>query len=527
MGKIKVVCELRNERSLTTSAVVLTVISAIGIILSFVKESVIAFYFGTSSIADAYVVAVDLPLLCFSLFSSAISVVVIPNYTKVLTCEGQEKARIFFSSLVSILLVVGVAFSVLLIVFGDVCVYVAAPGLPDDIHDVAVQLFCLMIPASVLLMIVKVNSGVLNVHGSFALPALGDLVLSGVFIVIVLTLAQTIGVYAAVFGSLFGALVETAYSVLIRRKYIKYYPIINFKDSYARQSVQMATPVFFGIAAAEINALIDKAIASSLSMGGISALHYAAKISTGISNLLLSSVSTVLYPEYAKKAALGDDEGMAKVQNIATSLIIIVVLPLIFGGYFLREEIVTIVYGRGAFDANSMSLTAPLLVGYLVSMLFTSVRHTCTNMFNAYGETKIPVINTTIGIAINIVLNIVLSRVWGVLGLVVATAIANAISAGLLMVAAKRKNAHVCYKDNGVLMVKSVMSSGVMLAGLYIVREMFPVGSMGGMVNAVIFAVTAIVVGCILYFVFLVLIRTKEIELVLGLLRKKVNKRNK
>ena len=93
-----------------------------------------------------------------------------------------------------------------------------------------------------------------------------------------------------------------------------------------------------------------------------------------------------------------------------------------------------------------MAITAPLLAGYLLALLFTSVRQSSTNFFNAMGETKTPVINSSIGIGINIVLNFILSRFMGVLGLVAATVVSSAISAILLMIAVKRRNTYVDYR---------------------------------------------------------------------------------
>ena len=41
------------------NTMLLMLISAIGVILSFAKESIVAYFFGTSATVDAYVVAVD------------------------------------------------------------------------------------------------------------------------------------------------------------------------------------------------------------------------------------------------------------------------------------------------------------------------------------------------------------------------------------------------------------------------------------------------------------------------------------
>lgn len=512
--------------TMAKNTLLLMLISAIGVVLSFAKESIIAYFFGTSATVDAYVVAVDLPVSLFSLISMALSVVVIPNYTMLRTIESEKAAEKFFSNLVTLLIFICCGFLLILELCGDLVIFVAAPGLAEETHALATNLFRIALPTSALLMLVKANTGVMNSHKSFALPALGDSVLSVVFIAMVALLAARFGIYAAVLGTLLGAVIELLYSSLLRRKYVKYHPHVDTKDPYVRKSVRMVIPVFIGNSIEEINKLVNKIIASSMNAGSISALHYASKISSGVSNLLITGISTVFYPEFAERAAKKDDKGMAQIYSASVSLFLLIILPLIFGGFFLKEEIVSIVYGRGAFDEESMAITAPLLAGYLLALLFTSVRQSSTNFFNALGETKTPVINSSIGIGINIVLNFILSRFMGVLGLVAATVVSSAISALLLMIAVKRRNTYVDYRDNLRLLVKGVVACLLMVAVLFGVRFLFGMllTDISGGMNLLLYTLSAIVLGAAAYAVGLIVLRVGEVRMILNIIKNKKRK---
>ena len=513
----------KNTRAMTKSTLILTAISAVGLVLSFAKEAVIAFFFGTSAVVDAYVVAIDLPVMFFATASMALAAVVIPNYTQLRVNEGEESAKQFFNKFTTLLMVAGAAFLLLLELLADPIVFIGAPGLSAEMHDYAVTMFRVALPASLVLLFVKTNTGVLNSHKSFALPSLGNLVLSVVFIVFVALLAGHFGIYAAVWATLLGAMVELLYSVAIRRRYVRYHPDAGFKDERVKRSLRMALPVAIGISIEELNRIIDKAIASSLEEGSISALHYASKISSGISNLLISSISVVFYPEYAQKASEGDDKGLAETYGVSINLYLLIIVPLIAGGFFLREEIVSLVYGRGAFDATSLAMTAPLFVGYLACLLFTSVRQSCTNFFNAYGETKIPAINTVIGVLLNVALNFLLSHFWGALGLVIATLISSAVTAVLLMIAVRRRNTHVRYGKNLLLFAKTAVAAVLMLAALVGVRVLFSLafGEVLALWQSLLYLVVAVALGAIVYAIGLYVLRVREIKMVVGLLKRK------
>ena len=103
-----------SASAMAKNTLLLMMISAIGMVLSFAKESIIAYFFGTSATVDAYVVAVDLPVSLFSLISMALSVVVIPNYTKLRTIESEKAAARFFSNLVTLLVFVCCGFLLIL-----------------------------------------------------------------------------------------------------------------------------------------------------------------------------------------------------------------------------------------------------------------------------------------------------------------------------------------------------------------------------------------------------------------------------
>ena len=66
---------------------------AIGYILSFVKEAIIANYFGISVNVDAYTIAITIPVTLFAMVSVSIQSIVIPLYSDSLINEGNNIAN--------------------------------------------------------------------------------------------------------------------------------------------------------------------------------------------------------------------------------------------------------------------------------------------------------------------------------------------------------------------------------------------------------------------------------------------------
>ena len=83
-------------------------------------------------------------------------------------------------------------------------------------------------------------------------------------------------------------------------------------------------------------------------------------------------------------------------------------------------NIVTIIYGRGAFSSDAIHLTAQALQFYSIGFLFEGIRELIAKTFYAFGNTKTPTYYGVLSVVLNIILSIVLSRFMGIGGITLA-----------------------------------------------------------------------------------------------------------
>lgn len=510
-----------NYGALAKSAMVLTLVNAFSIVFSFVMEAVFAVYYGTSYQADAYTVAVSLPVTLFAVINVAIQTVIIPLYSKLYYKESKKSADSFISDFLTVLCIFTAIVVVIFEVFTDAVVYAFSPGLNSQTHKLAVELTRIIVPTIVFSQIINVNNGVLNSNKSFALPALTSNIQNVIFVLAVISLHNKFGIFAAIFGNFAGIFLSLLYSIAIRRKYYKYKFRFSLSDPSLKSAVGMTGPVFLGIGAAEINKLIDGMIASFLVTGSIASLNYASKLTSAVSTLLISGVSTVIYPQMARQAAKDDNEGMAETLNLAISFFILILFPLILGGYVLRNEIISIVFMRGAFDEESVSSIAPLFVCYMVCLFFTALRQASSRLFYSLEDSKTPMYNSLIGIGINIVLNLILAKFLGALGLALATTVSTAVIAFLILKTAKKRLSGLKYKKSFILGVKSGTSAGLMLAVLMILKNpLQKIGFFGaGIKGTFLYTLIMVLIGAAVYLAGLLIFKTSEIKIILSMIR--------
>ncbi|MBE5749324.1 MAG: murein biosynthesis integral membrane protein MurJ [Clostridiales bacterium] len=502
---------MKRQKSLVGQGLFLSFVAIMASILSFAKEAIFANYFGVSEIADAYTVAIQVPEILFAVVWESINAVVIPLYTEKLHNEGKKGANRFISNFFSIVGLICILFVALGEIFTAAVVKVTSPGLSDTAHALAVDLMRWVLPVLIFEGVIRVATGVLNVHKQFVVPKILTTVRNIGVIVFLVAFSSRFGVFAAAFGFLCGIAIECVLCYLTMLKNERFSLYVNFKDPFLIKAGRMAVPLIIGIGINELNQIADKIIASFLIAGSISSLNYASKLSSIIHGLLLSNVITIMYPTFSRLAAEGDREKLTETFVKTVRIAIMLCVPIIFGGIFLRQEIVSIAFMRGAFDQASVDQVSVLFSYYLATTFFVTVNSIGVKVFTSCYDTKTPAVISSIGVVINIALNIVLAIYLGVVGLVIATLISSAIVTIACLIVVHKKIYK--YKITPIFSAlgQSVLCGVLMMVVLILIKTIVFTGvDVSSVLMKIVYSLVAVVCGVIVYGVSLIVFRAEE-----------------
>lgn len=503
---------MNQKKWFIKQGLILTIISFSMALISFIKEAVFANYFGASSAADAYTIAIQIPEILFSVVWNAINVIVIPLYTDKYCNESKQDASAFISNLITLFSLGAIILLILGELFANGIVFFFSPGLAKDTHDLAVSLMRSILPMLFFEGIIRISNGVLNVHKKFTIPKILNSIRNLGIIVFLMLFTRKFGIFAAAYGILSGIFVECLMFLLFTSKYEKYKIHLDTKDPALHKAGKMTIPVIFGVGANEINQVADKMVASFLDSGSIANLNYASKLSSIIETVFLGNIITLMYPTYSRLIATKryDELASSYIETIKTTLLFS--MPIALGGLSLSSEIVTLAFKRGAFDDTSAIIVGELFACYLFGSMFTTIRLIVVKLFTAFCDTKTPMVNSMIGALLNIVLNIILSRFLGAVGLALATTISTAFVGFLLLKQAKRKLDLVEYKTTGAIFLKSFLAALIMYFTLYGVKSLFLNSIHTGILIYVIIAVS---IGGSVYIIVLYLLKVSEVKQIL------------
>lgn len=421
------------------AAFLVMIITIMSKVVGFVREIALSYVYGASAITDAYLISQTIPLTVFSFISVGIATGYIPIYSKVQQSSGRKNADKFTSNLSNSLLLLATIIVVFVLLFTQPVVKLFASGFSGDTLELAVRFTRITVFGVYFTAVLNIFSGYLRVHEHYLAPALIGFPLNAVIISSLFISAKT-SVYVIAFGSLLA--IASQLMVLIpflRRTGYQHQMIVDLRDESLKEMLFIALPVILGTSVNEINVLVDRTLASRIAVGGISALNYARRLNGFVQGLVVVSLTSVMFPIISKMAAAENIKGLKQTVNEAMASMSLLIIPATIGAMVFAEEIVALLFGRGAFTAEAITMTGNALFYYSIGMIAFGLRDVLSRAFYALQDSKTPMINATIGVVLNIALNIILSRYMGIGGLALATSISAIVAVVLLFTSLRRK----------------------------------------------------------------------------------------
>lgn len=502
---------MKTEKWLVKQGVLLTLVAVFLSIFSFAKETIFAAYFGTSEAADAYTVAIQIPEIIFSFVWEAIHAIVVPLYTEQIEKYGKNAGHKFILNIIGLIFVFSTIVIFICLCFSSYIIKVFSPGLNQTTNELASSLLRWTVPMMMFEGIIRICHAILNVQKEFLAPKIFQSIRNIVSICVIVLFAKRFGIYAAAIGILTGMAIECFITCIRTSKYEKPSIGFSFHDAAIEKAKRMAIPIIISVGAMDINQIIDKMIASYLEPGSIVALSYASKLSSIIRTLLVTNIITVVYPSFSEFSAKGEYENLKSIFIRTLEYVVILCVPLIVGGCTLQNEIIGLVFERGAFDSKSTEFVSPIFACYLSGIVFVAIRNVAIRLYTASYDTRTVTVNSIIGVIINIILNLLLAHVMGAVGLALATAVSMAIVCVSLLCLINKKIFCINYSEVLITAGKTCVSSLVMGVFLLITKQIVNTSSLVFWEH-LLFIATAVLSGGIVYLVVQILLKTNHIR---------------
>jgi putative peptidoglycan lipid II flippase len=344
-----------------------------------------------------------------------------------------------------------------------------------------------------------------------------------VAILVIVLLTPMLSIYALVAGAILGAATQVLVQLPILWKNWPYYrPRLELKNPALRRMAWVSFPLLIGTGGAELSRICDRIFASLLPIGSLSALAYAHRLTYAtFFQLLVGSLTTVLFPFFAKSAGLDDYGDLDRKLFRSLRLLFWVVFPLSIGILLLHEPLVRLVYQRGAFDEEAVKITSQAVFYYAIGLPAYSLSTILSYAFYSVKDTKTPVVTGLVRLGMKILLCFALVGSMAHAGLALAESISYVLKAVLLLVLLPQELRQTEYRkifrSFGVTVTITAGMAGVVVLSLPYFREAVRVSPSFSSTALAVGAATSLGIGS--YLVFSLLLQRTEVREISRLVR--------
>lgn len=522
---------LHEQSRIARAAGVVGVATMLSRVFGFVRDMVVAAFFGAGLSTDAFFVAFRIPnLLRRLLAEGSLTVSFVPVFTEYLRTRTRREALELASVAFTLLSMVLVGVTLAGVALSPAIVAVMAPGFvrtPAQ-YDLAVFLTRLMFPYIFFISLVALCMGILNALRHFAAPALSPVILNLCMIAAALFLRPWFGepIVALAVGVLAGGVLQLALQwPFLRRLGVRLRPSFRFRHPGIRRIAALMLPAVFGAAIYQINIFIGTILASLLPAGSVSYLYYADRIVELPLGVFAIAVGTAALPSFSDQVARGEVGAMKTSLSFSLGLILFITLPATAALILLREPIIVVLFERGAFDSQSTALTAEALLCYAVGLWAFSVIRVVVSAFYALQDTKNPLRAAVVALVVNVAASVAFMFPLRHAGLALATSLASAVHVLVLSVILWRRIGPFVGGGFARSVGKSAAASALMVGAIALVGWILPWPDSGDGAGRLAFLAAAIAAGAGSFFGAAWLLRSPELLFLAQDLRRRFGRR--
>lgn len=441
-------------------------------ILGFIKQIIMASTFGATTETDiinlAQSAVTDIQyILAQALITAFISIYI---YTQQENNESANKSLVFAGDSIKVFLLISFCLTIVFCFSSGVLSRILAPSYNNELNRKLSQYIRIY---SILLVFFALNCifvAILNANKKFIPEQLVSFNQSIIIIVISVLCSTIWGPNSLVIAFFVSTIWNTFFLGILCRKYVAIKLNNPLDNPNIKQLFKMIIPLLLGYSLIYINQMVDRMLVSGLGPGVITALSYGSVLSNFVTTFI-ATFCNIVFSYITTEISAGDYRSASAIVGVSVKVLSVLFMPFTLTFIICSQEIVSIVYGRGAFDEKAVVSAALALKGYAIMFVPVIIREIYSKYQYAFQDSRSPMMNGSIGIGANIIFSIVFCHYWGVFGVALATSLSVLINAVLNMITAKKKTEELQYSFLKKFSVKFLaISIFSFIAGAYLYK---------------------------------------------------------
>jgi putative peptidoglycan lipid II flippase len=519
---------MSENHKITKAATVIGTGTLLSRILGFLRDMVIANFFGAGMAADAFFVAFRIPNLWRRLVGEgSLTISFIPVYTEYLTQRSEEETRKVTHIAFTIGGVILLILTVLGILFSPILIRIIAPGwfaeYPEK-FQLTVTLNQIIFPYLFFMGLFALCMGILNSQRHFFAPAIAPIFLNISIIVSVFLFYHTFNmpVMTLALGVLAGGVIQFLFQIpFLYKRRITFRFNFNFRHPAIKRIGLLMIPGLIGTAVYQINVFIDTIFASFLPSGSVSYLFYADRLMEFPLGIFAIAIGMASLPSLSALVSQGKMEEFKETLSFTFRLTAFISIPAMVGLIALKTPIINLLFQRGVFDYGATEMTARALFFYCVGLWAIAGARTVAPAFYSLQDTRTPLKIGLFCLGANVVFIAILIHPLKHGGLALATSLSSTLNLILLFWKLNSKIGKIDMRKNIKSLLRDVFCSLPMGVAAYLICSVGNWSTTGNIWEKVLLLLIGIVIGLGIYLGCSYWVKSEEMLFLLKMIRRR------
>lgn len=197
---------------------------------------------------------------------------------------------------------------------------------------------------------------------------------------------------------------------------------LNFQDKHTRSMFRQLIPILLGNSVLQLCLIIDRSFGTHLPEGTAAALGFGSNLFITVTSVFIVAMSTVVFPRLSEFCLKTDYEGIRSMLGYAFRTLFFILLPYLILTAFYYQDIIALVYQRGAFTSDSTAMTALAFLFYSLAVPGYTCQEIFNRVFYALKKFYIPMRVSLLCVGLNVGLDFLLYKSAGISGISLSTA---------------------------------------------------------------------------------------------------------
>jgi len=414
-----------NDSNMLKDTVSVTFLLILSSVLGFIAQISLVSSFGASVEMDVYFKLLAVPTIITGITPMIFSSVLIPTFAKFKS--DLSKIIKFIDSIWMFIMILAIFFSLIGFSIFYINIDLFVPKSHHYLNDIAIQVSLMIWIGSGFSIMSSFMAAILNYNKQFYKVVWTSLFPPFFIITFVLFFHEKLGIRSISLGFCIAFILQ--FIVFLKASKVSLnFSSFNIKNiQHKRLLLKQSFLVVMSLLPFTILVPIAYFWANQLEKGSISYLGYSQSFAGFLSVTVGMGITIVSFPDLADKFAKGN--GVSSLYKFEQKLRYVLLIAMFAAGAFisLRIPILTLLYQRGSFNAESVNNLASVLPWYLIAGIFVAGLNLLRTLFYSKGEFKVIAILGLIMPVLFFVLSGILKEKFSYVGIGIANTITFAV----------------------------------------------------------------------------------------------------